>query len=155
MTFLFAILLAQAAQHPCMDDAKKLCPDIQAGQGRVAACLKQHKDELSQECKANIAKFREGAQSCQADVEKLCPGTKPGPERRACMQQHREEISPGCREFFAQGARHRGAMRQAMGACRADAEKFCKDVKAGEGRIAECLKEHRSELSEGCAAQMK
>ena len=155
MTFLIAILLAQAAQHPCVDDAKKLCPDVKPGQGRVAACLKQHKDELSQGCKENIARFREGAQACQEDMERLCPGTKAGPERHACMQQHKDEVSPGCKEFFGKAMERRGEMRHAMRACRDDAQKFCKDVKAGEGRIADCLKQHQGELSPGCAAQMQ
>jgi hypothetical protein len=154
MTLLIAILLAQAS-HPCMDDAKKLCGDVKPGQGRVAACLKQHKDQLSAGCKANIAKFREGAQSCQQDVERLCPGTKAGPERHACMQQHKDEVSPECREFFGKAMERRGEMRQAMRACRGDIQKLCKDVKAGEGRIADCLREHKGELSQGCAAQIQ
>ncbi|HTO97162.1 MAG TPA: cysteine rich repeat-containing protein [Myxococcales bacterium] len=154
MTFLFAILLAQAAQHPCVEDAKRLCSGVQPGQGRIAACLKEHKDQLSSGCKANIARFKEGAQACQADVEKLCPGTKPGPERHACMQQHKDEVSPGCKEFFSELMEQRGEMRDAMRACKGDAQKFCKDVKAGEGRIAACLKQHQGELSKGCAAHL-
>jgi hypothetical protein len=34
--------------------------------------------------------------------------------------------------------------------CKADAEKFCKDVKPGEGRIIACLKEHQADLSADC-----
>ena len=37
MNLLLALLLAQAAQHPCMDDAKKLCPGVEPGDGRIAA----------------------------------------------------------------------------------------------------------------------
>lgn len=40
------------------------------------------------------------------------------------------------------------------GACRADAEKFCKDVQPGEGRMAQCLARHESELSESCRGHM-
>ncbi len=43
-------------------------------------------------------------------------------------------------------------------ACKADAEKFCKDVKQGKGAIVKCLKEHEAELSAECkanAAQVK
>ncbi|MGO9171717.1 MAG: cysteine rich repeat-containing protein [Rhodomicrobium sp.] len=39
-------------------------------------------------------------------------------------------------------------------ACGADLEKFCKDVKKGEGRKA-CLRTHASELQPGCADALK
>src|SRR5271170_4368341 len=35
----------------CTDDAKKLCADVQPGGGRILACLKDHKDSLSDQCK--------------------------------------------------------------------------------------------------------
>src|SRR6267142_1403534 len=103
MTLLFAILLAQAAQHPCLDDAKKLCPGVEPGQ---------------------------------------------------CMQQHKDEVSPECRELFSRVAEQHGALGEAVRACRADAKTFCKDVKPGEGRMAECLKQHKAELSPDCAARL-
>ena len=34
--------------------------------------------------------------------------------------------------------------------CVADAEKFCHDVRPGEGRVARCITEHEKELSPGC-----
>jgi cysteine rich repeat protein len=155
MTILLAMLLAQAAQHPCVEDAKKLCAGIQPGQGRIAACLKEHKDQLSSGCKANIAHFREGAQACQADVERLCPGIKAGPERHACMQQHKDQVSPECREFFSEAMERRGEMQDAMRDCQGDAQKFCKGVKPGEGRVLDCLKQHQGELSQACGARVK
>jgi hypothetical protein len=36
--------------------------------------------------------------------------------------------------------------------CAADVQKFCKDVKRGEGRIIKCLKSHQSELSQACSS---
>jgi Golgi apparatus protein 1 len=154
MTLLLALLLAQATQHPCLDDAKKLCPGVEPGQGRVAACLKEHKAQLSQACKSRIAEFREGALACQADAQKLCPGTKPGAERRQCMEEHKDQVSPECRELFSRVAEPHGAVGEAVRACRADVKTFCKDVKPGEGRIAECLKQHKGELSPDCAARL-
>jgi hypothetical protein len=38
--------------------------------------------------------------------------------------------------------------------CRADIDKFCKDVQAGEGRTLRCLREHAAELSDPCKAQL-
>jgi hypothetical protein len=35
-------------------------------------------------------------------------------------------------------------------ACQSDAEKFCKGIKPGEGRIAACLMAHERELAPAC-----
>lgn len=40
------------------------------------------------------------------------------------------------------------------GPCAADVKKLCKDVKPGEGRIMQCMKEHSKELSPECKADM-
>ena len=40
-------------------------------------------------------------------------------------------------------------------ACAEDAKRLCSDVKAGDGRIAQCLKEHAQELSHGCAEMIQ
>lgn len=40
-------------------------------------------------------------------------------------------------------------------ACRADVERLCAGIKPGDGRIAQCFKEHRSEISEACRAAVK
>jgi hypothetical protein len=154
MIILLALLLGQAAQHPCMDDAKKLCPGVEPGEGRIAACLKEHQDQMSASCKARIAEFREGAQACQADVQRLCPNTKPGADRSRCMREHQDQVSPGCREFFGKVADERTERVRSLVACRGDVRKFCKDVKAGEGRIVECLQQHKGELSGECAARL-
>jgi hypothetical protein len=40
-----------AIRAGCADDAQKLCAGVQPGGGRIVACLKQHKDSLSDRCK--------------------------------------------------------------------------------------------------------
>ena len=40
-----------ALRVACADDAKKLCAGVQPGGGRIVACLKEHKDSLSDGCK--------------------------------------------------------------------------------------------------------
>ncbi len=39
---------------------------------------------------------------------------------------------------------------QEMAACKADKEKFCADMKPGDGKMRECFKQHASELSADC-----
>ncbi len=41
------------------------------------------------------------------------------------------------------------------GPCAADAKKLCKDVQPGGGRIAQCMKQHETELSQACKDQMQ
>lgn len=36
--------------------------------------------------------------------------------------------------------------------CRAEMDKFCKDVQPGEGRLVKCLREHDADLSAKCRA---
>jgi len=45
---------ASEARTACASDVQKLCAGVPAGGGRVLACLKQHKDEVSDGCKQGI-----------------------------------------------------------------------------------------------------
>ncbi len=45
----------------------------------------------------------------------------------------------------------RGVVRQA---CSADIAKFCSDVHAGGGRVMECFKAHKDDLSDGCKSAL-
>ena len=40
-----------AIQAACAEDAKKLCAGVQPGGGRIVACLREHKDTLSERCR--------------------------------------------------------------------------------------------------------
>src|ERR1019366_10714037 len=40
-----------AIRAACADDAQKLCAGVQPGGGRIVACLREHKDSLSDRCK--------------------------------------------------------------------------------------------------------
>ncbi len=44
--------------------------------------------------------------------------------------------------------------QEGAGACRADAQKLCKGVEPGQGRIAQCLKEHEAQVSAECKARI-
>jgi hypothetical protein len=151
MTFLLALLLAQAAQHPCVEDAKRLCPGVQPGQA-IAACLKEHKAADVRRCKARIAEFREGAQAREADAEAL-PGTKPRQGAQRLPREHKDQVSPECREFFA--ARWTIAPRwAAMHDRQADAKKVgARGDAPARAAVVECL-QHKSGAAERGAARI-
>lgn len=46
------------------------------------------------------------------------------------------------------------AQELGTGACKTDAEKLCKDVQPGDGRLARCLKQHEASVSPACKDAM-
>jgi hypothetical protein len=42
----------------CKADVQKLCSGVQPGGGRIMACLKEHKDEVSQACRDSFGKMK-------------------------------------------------------------------------------------------------
>jgi hypothetical protein len=100
------------AQGPgaCAEDVQKFCKDVQRGQGRVRACLKQHENELSDACKRQISAARTRSGACAADIQKFCRDIEPGRGAiRACLSAHLEELTPECK---AQVSRRGGARRR-------------------------------------------
>jgi arylformamidase len=44
--------------------------------------------------------------------------------------------------------------KEMSAACQSDVQQFCKDVNPGRGALAQCLKQHASELSSSCQAEL-
>jgi hypothetical protein len=100
---------------------------------------------------AGAQQRREGP--CAGDVKKFCGDVKPGQGAIAkCMKAHEAELSPACREASKARAEKAERVREE---CRADAEKFCKGIAPGGGRILSCLKSREPELQPACAAEFK
>lgn len=53
---------------------------------------------------------------------------------------------------FAQQA---AAPERPRRACAADYKKFCADAKAGDGRVAQCMRDHAADLSAPCKASLE
>ena len=49
------------ARTACETDIQKLCTGVQPGGGRIFACLKQHKDQVSDSCKQAVVKATKGS----------------------------------------------------------------------------------------------
>lgn len=95
--------------------------------------------------------------ACKADVEKLCPGVKPGKGAiRDCLKQHESELSAVCQNNIKM-AKERMEQRKAeiTAACKADTDQFCKDITPGEGREMACLHAHNDKISQGCKDALK
>jgi hypothetical protein len=58
----------------------------------------------------------------------------------------------GMASGFAAQAADMTAVQQA---CKMDVETYCATVERGEGRILNCLKEHRDNVSEGCKTAVR
>ena len=95
--------------------------------------------------------YKEGP--CSNDLKKYCARVKPGDGRIAkCMADHFREITPGCQSTVQAALDKLGSVATA---CKAEAQKFCKGIRPGEGRILSCLKGRQSDLSPACAAEFK
>jgi hypothetical protein len=88
---------------------------------------------------------------CAADAKKFCGNVQPGGGRIAkCMKSHEAELSPACQSEVKRVEERAEQVRQE---CKADAERFCKGIRPGGGRILACLKSHQAELAPACAAE--
>ncbi len=101
---LLSLPASAQGKRPCMDDIRRLCPDVQFGDRAGAMqCLQSNAGQLSSACQKNINKMRRQgaalAEACREDAERLCGGVKPGDSRmRGCFRENWGEVSPGCQE---------------------------------------------------------
>ncbi len=104
--FTSPIALAQEAPGPgkaCRADRQKFCAGIKPGDGKLAACMKEHEAELSPECTAARQAARDSGRiiraSCKADAQKFCADVEKGQGRMLqCLESHAAELQQACAE---------------------------------------------------------
>ena len=80
-----------------MEDVKRLCPEARSRE-EVQACMKQHKNELSDACKAAGKKAQEYLKACRDDMKKLCSDVERGGGRIfRCLKEKESSLSEPCR----------------------------------------------------------
>jgi hypothetical protein len=95
---------AQSAQQACAADIQAHCAGVPQGEGRVAQCLRTHKQQLSPGCQRGMesasALMKEVVQACEDDVHRYCAGAAPGTTKE-CLRTNFRQLSFGCkRELF-------------------------------------------------------
>ena len=98
--------------------------------------------------------------SCNADAAILCPGLPLNSKKSfMCLMAYEDNLSTDCMIGIVEAAI---AMEAGMMAieysimeCEADADKYCMDVEAGEGRIVSCLRKNEKKLKKECTSALK
>lgn len=94
-------------------------------------------------------------EGCSSELAQYCAEVTPGEGRLlACLYAHGDKLSGQC-DYAVYNAAVRleraiSAITYVASECRAELETHCAQVELGEGRVAQCLKDHASELSPGC-----
>ena len=78
-----------------------------------------------------------GERVCREDAKKFCSDVRPGGGRiYNCLTSHNAELAPACRERLAVA---KARYDEFVKACKSDADKYCKSIPPGGGRILSCL----------------
>ena len=94
-------------------------------------------------------------EGCSSELAQYCADVTPGQDRLlACLYAHGDQLSGQCEfalyDAAAQLEQAVGAVTHVAAECRSELDTYCAKVAVGEGRVAQCLKDHASELSPGC-----
>lgn len=97
---------------------------------------------------------------CDADTAILCPGLPRGSQKSfMCLMAYEDNLSIACQLGIVEAAmaleQSMMALEYSIKACEADADKYCLDVEAGEGRIVSCLRKNEARLNKACTAALK
>ena len=90
--------MAQPSPRPCAVDIKAYCTDVEPGEGRIAACIKEHIGDFSPACKALLIRAIVTTRECAADVKGQCTGTGQSSKgATACLREVLPNLSNLCK----------------------------------------------------------
>jgi hypothetical protein len=98
--------------------------------------------------------------ACNKELTTFCKGVPPGEGRiLACLYAFEDKVSDKCiyalYDASVQLEQAVAAVKFAATQCKDDLQKFCADVKPGEGRGLACLKKNDKGVSQGCKDALK
>jgi hypothetical protein len=88
---------------------------------------------------------------CRQDAEKLCSGLTWGKGLGKCMKEHKSDLSNACQAKLEKGMEKHKEFSQA---CGSDLKQYCSDIKPGQGRVRDCLKDNEQKLSSSCKDEL-
>ena len=142
--FVFGMAFAQQpaapASKPAAPESKPAAPDT-----KPAAA------PTSQAAEPKATKKAGRDRVCAADAKKFCDDVRPGGGRMyKCLTSHDAELAPACRERLASA---KSRWDEFVKACKSDADKYCKGIPTGGGRVLSCLKGREADLTPDCKTQ--
>ncbi|GFH23194.1 uncharacterized protein HaLaN_20773, partial [Haematococcus lacustris] len=165
-------------KEACRSELTKFCKDVPHGNARAIRCLQDNKNkkEFGKACKEELMAYEAEIskdyrlnyrlkKNCESDVKKICPnvcstadGSVCGGKVLRCLTDNIESINAeACRKevYYYEKMEVENYKNDIIlaEACRADVEKLCANVEAGEGRVHKCLRDNRKKLSEKCRAE--
>ena len=103
---------------------------------------------------------REVAANCKVELDTYCKDVTPGQGRiLACLYAFSDKATDQCRdkvvEAYEQIKLVGAAISYVGGECQEDIDRYCKDVRPGEGRLMHCLETKEATLSPRCKSALK
>jgi len=97
---------------------------------------------------------------CKTEIEKYCKQVKPGEGRiLSCLYAYQDKLSGQCEYALYDAAvqleRAVAALSYVVNECGDDLEKYCSAVRAGEGRLLNCLEKNDKKVSSRCKQALK
>jgi len=166
--------------QPCLQDEKKFCASVKAGQGRILECLKANRKKLEAGCHAAIfqAEKEEMDDSsvdfplktlCKEPIRRFCKNDLN--QALDCLKAHLDDrtVDVKCRTLVLErmaeqnlDIRFNPSLKKA---CSVDIPKFCRKIWENapkdhemEGLVINCLKENyitKKKLSQSCTEHLK
>jgi hypothetical protein len=117
-------------------------------------------EKLADKLSKSVIMIEVQVNSCNADAAIFCPGLPLNSQKSfMCLMAYEDNLSTACMLGIAEAALTLKmgimAIDYSIESCEADADKFCLDVEAGEGRIVSCLVKNEAKLGSQCVNALK
>ncbi|MCZ6883746.1 MAG: cysteine rich repeat-containing protein, partial [Gammaproteobacteria bacterium] len=108
-------------------------------------------EKLADKLSKSVIMIEVQVNGCNADAAIFCPGLPLNSQKSfMCLMAYEDNLSTACMLGIAEAALTLKmgimAIDYSIESCEADADKFCLDVEAGEGRIVSCLVKNEAKL---------